>query len=176
VSQPWPEGPFSVILADPPWPEEFGRSCSRSVTRHYPTMALADICALPVPDVAARAALLLLWVPANRLPLGLRVMAAWDFRFRTSGVWVKPHAGTGKWLRGRHEVYLLGRRGAFPAPTGKGLLPSVIEAPRGRHSVKPDALHEWVERTWPGRSCLELFARRQRPGWTAWGNDPALAA
>ena len=50
---------------------------------------------MPVGHMAAGDALLLLWVPANRLHLGLDVMAAWGFTFRTSGCWVKPRAGTG---------------------------------------------------------------------------------
>jgi N6-adenosine-specific RNA methylase IME4 len=174
--QPWPAGPFDVVIADPAWPECFGATCSRSITRHYATMALPDICAIPVESITALDSLLLLWVPANRLHLGLEVMAAWGFRFRTSGVWVKPRSGTGKWLRSQHEVYLVGRRGRFPAPRPGLLLPSVIHAPATRHSQKPDDLHRWVETTWPGMRYVELFARRPRENWTTWGDDPALAA
>jgi N6-adenosine-specific RNA methylase IME4 len=176
AAAPLPAGPFDVIVADPPWSEEFGHSCSRSITRHYATMTLADICSMPVGHMAADDALLLLWVPANRLHLGLDVMAAWGFTFRTSGCWVKPRAGTGKWLRSQHELYLLGRRGRFPAPLAGTLRSSVIEASAGRHSEKPDDLHRLVETTWPGLRYVELFARRPRRGWVAWGNDPAVAA
>lgn len=60
---------------------------------------------------------------------------------------------------------------AFRSPTElrphrqAGLVPpspdSMIEAPRRRHSQKPDQVYE----------LLELFARQARPGWVAWGKE-----
>lgn len=41
---------------------------------------------------------------------------------------------------------------------------------RTGHSGKPDAFLDLVESMSPG-PYLELFARRERPGWTAWGNE-----
>jgi N6-adenosine-specific RNA methylase IME4 len=41
---------------------------------------------------------------------------------------------------------------------------------RGKHSVKPDAFQEMIETVSPG-PYLELFARRKRDGWEAWGNE-----
>jgi N6-adenosine-specific RNA methylase IME4 len=51
-------------------------------------------------------------------------------------------------------------------------LRSWIEAPRGRHSEKPDAIRQMIERASPGPS-LELFARELVPGWFAWGHEIA---
>jgi N6-adenosine-specific RNA methylase IME4 len=48
---------------------------------------------------------------------------------------------------------------------------SVIQAKRRRHSEKPEELQDAIERAYPGRRYLELFARRQRPGWTCWGDQ-----
>jgi N6-adenosine-specific RNA methylase IME4 len=42
--------------------------------------------------------------------------------------------------------------------------------PRGRHSEKPGAFYDLVERVSPGPR-LELFARTQRLGWDTWGNE-----
>jgi N6-adenosine-specific RNA methylase IME4 len=42
-------------------------------------------------------------------------------------------------------------------------LRSWIEAPRGRHSEKPDVVREMIERASPGPR-LELFARKLVPG------------
>jgi N6-adenosine-specific RNA methylase IME4 len=49
---------------------------------------------------------------------------------------------------------------------------SVILAPRSTHSTKPEAAYALIERTTPG-PYLELFARRERDGWTSWGNEIA---
>ena len=42
-------GVFDIIVADPPWRSDFGRTDSRSAERHYATMLLEDICAVLVP-------------------------------------------------------------------------------------------------------------------------------
>ena len=51
-------------------------------------------------------------------------------------------------------------------------LRSWIEAPRGRHSEKPEVVRALIERASPGPR-LELFARRLTPGWFAWGHEVA---
>jgi N6-adenosine-specific RNA methylase IME4 len=42
--------------------------------------------------------------------------------------------------------------------------------PRGKHSAKPEAFLDLVERVSPG-PYLEMFARRDRLGWDTWGNE-----
>ena len=162
-----PPGPFDIIVADPPWRDDFGKTSGRSVTRHYPTMPLADICAMQVP--AADAALLFLWATAPMLQQGLAVVKAWGFSYRTHGVWVKDRPGTGKWLRNQHELFLIGRRGKFRCP--QVAMPGRIAAPRKRHSQKPEELQDNIEAAFPTMRYLELFARRERPGWIVWGNE-----
>jgi N6-adenosine-specific RNA methylase IME4 len=61
---------------------------------------------------------------------------------------------------------------------GKGLkianhnVRQVIFAPRGkRHSEKPQQVHEGLERLYGDVRRLELFGRRERPGWKVWGNQ-----
>ena len=65
-------------------------------------------------------------------------MAAWGFAYRTSLCWVKPSIGPGNWARQRHELVLVGTRGGVGTPREEDRPDSVIEAPRGRHSQKPD--------------------------------------
>ena len=132
-------------------------------------MSFEEIGALVVP--AAKDSLLLLWGVNNLLPEALEVMRRWGFQYRANLVWVKPSPGIGAWFRNRHELLLLGRR--FPCPDGELRAESVLEAPRGRHSEKPQALYELIERMYPQASKLELFARKQRPGWAAFGNEIA---
>jgi N6-adenosine-specific RNA methylase IME4 len=45
----------------------------------------------------------------------------------------------------------------------------IIE-PAREHSRKPDCVHDRIERL-VDSPYLELFARIQRRGWTAWGNE-----
>ena len=46
-------------------------------------------------------------------------------------------------------------------------------AMRRRHSAKPDKVRARIAAMFPGQKKIELFARQQTPGWTAWGFDVA---
>jgi len=173
TAPPLPSGAFELIYADPPW--QLGNPSSAfAPENHYPTMALEEIKALPVP--AADDAVLFLWAVASRLPEALEVMAAWGFEYKTCLAWVKDWIGLGTWVRHRHELLLLGRKGSYLPPEPEDRPDSVIEAPRGRHSAKPAYAYELIERAYPIASMLELFARVvPRAGWFAWGNEVEAA-
>jgi len=94
-------------------------------------------------------------------------MESWGFEYRTTAVWVKDKFGTGYYFREKHELLLVGKKGNMPAPDEENRPVSVIEAPRKEHSAKPDIVYELIEKMYPGRRYLELFARR-RECWTPW--------
>jgi N6-adenosine-specific RNA methylase IME4 len=65
---------------------------SRSAEKHYPTMNLADIAALPVSKIAMKNSVLLLWVIAPKLDVPFHAIKAWGFKFKTVGFyWVKQN-------------------------------------------------------------------------------------
>ena len=66
------------------------------------------------------------------------------------------------------EHVLFCRRGTCPALSRVDS--TWWEWRRGRHSAKPDAFLDLVERVSPPPR-LELFARTQRLGWDTWGNE-----
>src|SRR5262245_63268717 len=82
-------GKIAVLYGDPPWRYEhppMGGS-NRSIENHYPTMDLAEICSLPVGDVAHENSVLFLWATSPKLPECLEVIRAWGFTYRTDMVW-----------------------------------------------------------------------------------------
>jgi len=158
-----PTGPFQVIVADPPWQYENGASLS------YPTMAIEDIKAMSVRDIADENATLWLWTTNAHLPVAFEVVAAWGFEYKTLLTWVKDRMGTGQWLRGQTEHCLLGARGKPVFVNGND--GTVLEAARREHSRKPEEFYVLVERVCPG-SRVELFSRQHRQGWLRFGNDP----
>lgn len=175
-----PHGPFSTILADPPW--RFQNSTGKMAPEHrrlmrYPTMELEEICLLPVDQVAAAKTHLYLWVPNALLAEGLEVMRRWGFTYKSNLVWYKvrkdggpDRRGVGFYFRNVTEIVLFGVRGSMRtlAP-GRRQENIVISQKRG-HSVKPDQLYDVIEDCSPG-PYLEMFARRPRPGWRQWGNE-----
>lgn len=168
-----PAGQFDVILADPPWRFASNSEAApgKNAMRHYPCMQLEDICALPVRDIAAKDALLLMWVTVPFAELAFRVVSAWGFKYKSGLVWEKQRIGTGYWARNRHELVYICRRGAFPLPEQTLFPDSIVPGAQGVHSRKPLHLHDRVEACYPKARKLEMFARAPRTGWAVWGNE-----
>lgn len=158
---------FRTILADPPW--DIGQMDGRyGAHKHYDLMPLERITHLPVADLAADNAHLYLWVINGAIREGIDVMEAWGFTYRAPLTWIKPRYGLGQYLRQQTEHLLLGTRGRAPVKfRGQG---TWMYAPLQDHSHKPEEQYAMIERLSDG-PYLELFARRRRPGWIAWGNE-----
>jgi N6-adenosine-specific RNA methylase IME4 len=175
-----PDRRFGVILADPewrfePWSRETG--LDRSPDNHYPTSALEVIAARDVASIAAADCVLGLWATVPMLPQALGVMNRWGFDYRSHVIWEKDRIGTGYWFRNAHELLLIGVRGDVPAPAMGTQFPSVIRAPVGEHSAKPEIFLEMIEAYFPSLPKIELNRRGPaRPGWDAWGNEAEAPA
>jgi N6-adenosine-specific RNA methylase IME4 len=182
---PLPTGPFGVIYADPPW--RFATWSAKGRGRcpdgqgmdgpkHYETMSMQDIMDLPVGASAAADCVLMLWATDPLLPFALDVGRAWGFTYQTVGfVWAKQtktgkrwFMGMGHWTRSNPEYCLLFTKGK-PKRLSRGVR-KLIEAPVREHSRKPDEARAGIEALVAG-PYLELFARSERPGWTAWGDQ-----
>lgn len=162
---------FEVIYADPPWKYEFSETESRSLENHYPQMDLDDICKLPIQTTDD--AILFLWGTSPKLEEALKVMRSWGFTYKTNMVWIKDKIGMGYYARQRHELLLIGTKGKIGVPDPKDRPDSVINAPRTEHSEKP-GMYEVIERMYPYRKYIELFARNSRKGWESWGNENGI--
>jgi N6-adenosine-specific RNA methylase IME4 len=161
-----------VLVADPPWPIR-DRLPHGGADRHYKLMSMDDIFRFPLPPLAD-SAYLFLWRLSSMQEEALATARAWGFTPKTELVWYKqtrtglPWFGMGYHLRASHETCLVATRGR-PKPQIRNVR-SVIVAPAGRHSEKPDLFYSTVEKFAPG-PYDELFARRTRPGWRCVGNE-----
>ncbi len=109
-------------------------------------------------------------------------MDAWGFQYKTGFPWIKildeprmslfgdmiikPQYGVGFWVRGASEYVAIGTRGKV-SPPNSGFVGLLSE--NFQHSRKPENIYEIAE-SLPG-PYLELFARRRRDGWDAFGNE-----
>jgi N6-adenosine-specific RNA methylase IME4 len=171
AGNPLPDGVFNVILADPPWEYDFAETDNRQVENQYPTLTSDDISEMAATLPFADDAVLFLWATAPKLREALAVMEAWGFEYKTNLVWDKQKIGMGYWARGQHELLLVGTRGDFSPPEPATRAASVISEERGEHSAKPEASYRLIEQMFPEAKRLEIFSRREREGWTAWGNE-----
>jgi len=166
-----PQGTYDVILADPPWRYQNNSSNRGKAEMHYPTMTLQDIKELPIHSNIAENSALFLWATNPCLLWAIEVLEAWGFTYKTNYVWLKDKIGTGFYNRGQHELLLIGVRGSIGAPADGDRLPSVIKAPRTVHSEKPEQVYGIIEKMYPNRKYLELFARKKRENWASWGDE-----
>ena len=166
------EGTYTTVVIDPPW--QYDNQGTRGAANdHYPTMTLDELRDLTVP--AADSAHLYLWTTNAFLRDAFDLVDAWEFDYKATLVWVKPQIGMGNYFRISHELVLFGVRGGLK--TLRRDASSWFEAPRGKHSAKPDAFYELVETCSPG-PYLDMFNRDggkmfSRTGWDGWGNEAA---
>ena len=174
------KGPYSTILADPPW--QFQNRTGKMAPEHkrllrYPTMELKEILELPVTRLAAAKSHLYLWVPNALLQEGLKVMEAWGFTYKCNLVWYKIRKdggpdgrGVGFYFRNVTELILFGVRGSMRTLKPGRTQVNLFSTRKREHSRKPDEHYDLIERCSPG-PYLELFARFCRKGWDQWGNE-----
>lgn len=179
---------FDVILADPAWDyRNWSDARHGAAASAYATVSTEDMSRYPVRSWAAKNAALFMWATWPKLPDALRLLEAWGFEYVSAFPWIKtvPESraifrGIGFWTMAASEFMLIGKRGEPKRAKGAPVIGLAIDgeaedrilyAPRGAHSRKPEAIHEWIERIFPDARKLELFARRKRDGWTTWGHD-----
>lgn len=175
-----PQGKFGTILADPPW--KFDNRTGKMAPEHkrlfrYQTMTNDEIIHFPVKQLALPQSHLYLWVPNALIALGLQVMEAWGFTYKTNIVWYKvrkdggpDRRGVGFYFRNVTEIILFGVRGNLRTFQPGRTMPNIIVSMKREHSRKPEQLYSIIEKCSPG-PYLELFNRVPRDGWTCWGDQ-----
>lgn len=172
---------FRVLTADCPW--KFGDKLpgkKRGAEKNYRCMTVEEICAFEIPEMADDS-YLFLWRVSSMVEEAYRVVRAWGFAPKSEIVWQKltkkgkRWMGMGRHVRASHETCIIAVRGRpkrLSAAIRSRFAAKVPVGPDGKyvHSAKPEAFYDIVERLAPG-PFVELFARRQRPNWTCFGDQ-----
>lgn len=180
------EGKWGGILIDLPWPhKQFSERKHGSSKTAMETMSIEAMIELNIRQYARKDTLLGMWCVWPFMDEAVDIQRAWGFSQVSACPWVKTYpksgeatCGIGHWFQSASEYFKLCRVGrpkrGTEAPRVRGLLVGeecTFYAPIGSvHSNKPIGLHEYFEQSVDG-PFLELFARKERPGWTCCGYD-----
>ena len=163
-----PQGQYDILYVDPPWSYEYS-AVRGNPNDHYATMTDDEVMRMEVP--ATNNAVLFLWVPYPKNREAFDILDRWGFEYKSKIIWEKDRIGIGHYVRAKHEELFICVKGqGLGIPAEADRPPSVVYAERTEHSKKPEIFYSIIERMYPGRTRIELFARgKPREGWKTWG-------
>lgn len=163
-------GKYGVIVIDPPWDmKKIERSAAiDQVDFEYPTMNESQLSALDLPF--SDHCHVFLWATQKHLPMALRLFDAWNVKYVLTMVWHKPGGFQPFGLPQYNcEFVLYGRVGA-PVFVDTKAFNVCFDAPRGKHSEKPQEFYDLISRVTDGKR-IDVFNRRKIAGFDTWGNE-----
>ena len=184
-----PDEKFDIIYADPPWDYggkmQFDRTSKKSENVNwdkdifisaanfkYPTIKTKDLMKIPIDKIAEDNCLLFMWVTNPHLAQGIELGKAWGFEYKTVAfVWDKMNHNPGQYTMSNCELCLVFKKGKIPTPRGARNIQQLVRVPRTEHSRKPIEVLKNIEKMFPTKKKIELFARHKPEGWSVWGLD-----
>ena len=162
---------FDVIVLDPPWATSKRKREVRPNQKlfDYAVMTEKELRGLgPLPAKAH--AHVFCWTTQKFLPVTLRLFEAWGVRYVLTMVWHKPGGFQPMGLpQFNCEFVVYGRIGS-PTFTHTKAFSTCFEAPRGKHSEKPNEFYDVIRDRTEGMR-IDMFARKKRDGFHVWGNE-----
>ena len=168
---------YKTIVIDPPWDIDFKSGWGMTKKKQYSTMNQEALKDLPIQKLADKKCNLFLWVTQTTLEDGLALMKHWGFKYHITITWNKGHGLHAHGFFRQTELCLYGFKGGMNiTKSGKSIktnietIPDIFYSRSNGHSKKPELLQDLIDLKAEGNK-LEMFARRERKGWSVFGNE-----
>lgn len=173
---------YDLVLADPPWKQTKGgkknvRPASSGSSLDYPVCSLEEIkehLRQATSLVRGENSILFLWTIDKYLFEAQEIAESLGYKLHARMIWNKvtgiPAAFT---VRYGHEYLLYMYKGKL-TPVSKnerGKIHTVFTEQVKKHSQKPKISYEIINRLYPDLAKIELYARKENPGFDSWGNE-----
>lgn len=169
-----PDGKYGTIVIDPPWPmQKIERDLyPNQVSFDYPVMSEEELVAFQkvIDAAAADDCHMFMWTTHKFLPMSLRLLEAWGFKYVLTMVWHKPGGFQPFGLPQYNCEFAVYARRGTPTFVDTKAFPCCFQAPRREHSRKPDEFYDLVKRV-THDSRIDIFSREPRDGFAQYGNE-----
>lgn len=166
---------YRTIVMDPPW----NVKCNLTDVKFYRTgkklpyqvMSDDEILHFPINDFADLECDLFLWTTHTKLPLALKLLQEWGFKYHALLIWDKLSGVCINGFYRNTEIVVYGFRGKQGVDVGEGsYIPTLFASKAVGHSRKPDKFYSLIkERTKEPR--IDIFARKRHYGFDAYGDQ-----
>lgn len=169
-----PDGQFSCIVIDPPWPmEKIERDVRpNQVGFDYPPMSEPELVSFGdvLRKVSADDCHLFQWTTHKFLPVALRLLEPWGFRYVLTMVWHKTGGFQPIGLPQYNCEFVIYARRGSPKFIDTKAFNCCFNGARREHSRKPDEFYDVVRRV-TDDPRIDIFSRETRDGFAQFGNE-----